>query len=111
MNTMQFLMAVLNWLQADPSHVIVAATLADSLIPTPDPRTPLGKLYKVLELFALSFMHAKETGIPPMSAEALAEQVAAVLERKKNAAQVPTLVVNPAPAAPIPAAPAAPVQQ
>lgn len=104
MNTMEFLTAAVNWLAADPSHVIVAATLADSLIPTPDPRTPLGKLYKVLELFALSFMHAKETGIPPMSPEALAEQVAAVLERKKNAAQVP------APVVPNPAAPVAPVQ-
>lgn len=93
MNTMQFLMAVISWLQADPSHVIVAATLADSLIPTPDPRTPVGKLYKVLELFALSFMHAKETGVPPMPPDALAEQVAALLAKKTE--QVATPVVAP----------------
>lgn len=88
MNTIQFLTSILNWLLADPSHIIVAATLADSLIPTPDPRTPIGKFYKVLELFALSFMHAKESGIPPN--EQLEQQILAILAKQ----QIPVIPIQ-----------------
>lgn len=88
MNTMQFLMSILNWLQADPTHVVAAAALLNSIIPTPDPTTPAGKVYKVLELLALSFLRAKETGIPAQSAATLADQIAEAIAKKSAAAPV-----------------------
>lgn len=81
MNTMQFLNAVLAWLQADPAHVMVAASTIAMLTPTPAPNTTAGRLYKVVEMLALNFMHAKETGI---TTAALAEQVVAILEKKQT---------------------------
>ncbi|MGF6643104.1 hypothetical protein [Paraburkholderia sp. GAS82] len=81
MTTSQFLMAVLNWLQGDPSHVVAAAALLNAVIPTPDPRTPVGKVYKALELLALNVLHAKETGVSPAT---LADQVAAALAQKQS---------------------------
>lgn len=94
MNTLQFLMAILNWLQADPSHVVVAASALAALTPTPAPGTPWGRAYKVLELLAMNFLHAKETGV---NAASVAEEVAAILA--KQAAPVPI-----APAVAVPAA-------
>lgn len=88
MNTLQFLMSILNWLQADPTHVVAAAALLNSIIPTPDPTTPAGKVYKVLELLALSFLRAKETGIPSQSATTLADQIAEAIAKKSAAAPV-----------------------
>lgn len=85
MNTLQFLTAILNWLQADPTHVVAAAALLNSVIPTPDPLTPAGKAYKVLELIALSFLRAKETGIKAPSAPDLADQVAEAIAKKSAA--------------------------
>lgn len=82
MNTMQFLMAVLNWLESDPSHVVVAASAIAALTPTPNPASRAGRLYKLLEVLALNFLRAKETGITPA---AVAEQVIALLEQKKAA--------------------------
>lgn len=89
MNTMQFLMAILNWLQADPSHVVVAASALAALTPTPAPNTTWGRAYKVLDLIAINFMHAKETGV---NAASVAEEVAAILA-KPQAPAAP--VVNP----------------
>lgn len=82
MNTIQFLTAIFNWLQADPTHVVAAAALLNSIIPTPDPATPVGKAYKVLEMLALSFLRAKETGIPAQSPAALADQIAEAIAKK-----------------------------
>jgi hypothetical protein len=100
MNTMQFLMAILNWLQGDPSHVVVAACLLRSFTATPNPATPLGKIYKVLELFALSFYRAKETGEPaPTKADAVNE-LAALLTQQLTPIAVSTTV---APTSKVPA--------
>jgi hypothetical protein len=85
MNTMQFVQMILNWLQADPTHVWLAFAGLSALTPTPDPNTPLGKLYKIVDLLALNVLHAKETGTSP-TPDALASQVAAILEQKKPAA-------------------------
>lgn len=85
MNTIQFLMAILNWLQADPSHVVVLASALAALTPTPAPNTLAGRVYKLLDLFALNFMHAKSTGV---ALPDVAQQVAAILEQKKPTAPV-----------------------
>lgn len=94
MNTVQFVLMILNWLQADPTHLVAAAALLNSVIPTPNPATPAGKAYKALELLALSFLRAKETGVPAQSPAALADQIAEAIAKKS-----------------VPAAPAAPTQQ
>lgn len=86
MTTMQFLMSVLGWLQADPSHVMVAASAIAMITPTPDPKTPFGKVYKVLDVLALNVLHAKETGVTP---DSLAAQVLAVLQKQQQAPEVP----------------------
>lgn len=83
MSTMQFLNAILAWLQADPSHVVVLASALAALTPTPSPSTVAGRVYKLLDLFALNFMHAKSTGV---ALSDVAQQVAAILEQKKPAA-------------------------
>jgi hypothetical protein len=90
MNTIQFLTAIFNWLQADPTHVVAAAALLNSIIPTPDPATPVGKAYKVLEMLALSFLRAKETGIPAQSPAALADQIAEAIAKKSASSAAPT---------------------
>ncbi|PYE21323.1 hypothetical protein C7410_115166 [Paraburkholderia silvatlantica] len=82
MNTVQFVMMVLNWLQGDPTHIVAAAALLNSLIPTPNPMTTAGKVYKVLELLALSFLRAKETGVPAQSPSVLADQIAEAIAKK-----------------------------
>lgn len=83
MNTMEFLLAILNWLQADPSHAVVAASAIAALTPTPAPNTAWGRGYKVIELLAMNFMHAKETGV---DAASVAEEVAAILAKQPAAA-------------------------
>lgn len=85
MNTMQFLNAVLAWLQSDPSHVVVLASALAALTPTPAPNTFAGRIYKLLDLLALNFLHAKSTGV---ALPDVAQQVAAILEQKKTAAPV-----------------------
>lgn len=90
MNTMQFLMTILNWLQADPSHAMVAASAIAAVTKTPDPNTTWGKVYKVIEVIALNVLHAKETGVvQPADVEKVAQQVAAILAKQA------TPVVNP----------------
>lgn len=84
MNTMQFVQMILNWLQADPTHVWLAFAALSALTPTPDPNTPLGKLYKVVDVLALNVLHAKETGTA-QTPDSLASQVASILEQKKSA--------------------------
>lgn len=81
MNTIQFFQAVLNWLLADPSHLVVAASVIAAATPTPNPNTIGGKVYKILDTLALNVVHAKQTGVTP--AEALM-QVAQTLEQQKK---------------------------
>lgn len=89
MTTMQFLNAVLTWLQGDPTHVMAAAALLNSVIPTPNPATPVGKAYKVLEMLALCFLRAKESGVPAQSAAVLADQIAEAIAKRSVVAAVP----------------------
>jgi hypothetical protein len=99
MNTIQFLMAILNWMQADPSHLVVAASALAALTPTPAPNTPWGRAYKVLELLAINFMHAKETGV---NAASVAEEVAAILAKQQAPSESVTTVKAVTPASPVP---------
>lgn len=62
MNTIQFLTAVLDWLLADPAHIVVTASIVAALTPTPDPGSIAGKLYKVIDLLALNILRAKQGG-------------------------------------------------
>jgi hypothetical protein len=48
--------------------VVVVASLIVSGTRTPDPETPLGKAYRVLEWLALTFGRAKDTGASPPAA-------------------------------------------
>ena len=80
MNTMQFINAILAWLQADPSHVVVLASALAALTPTPAPNTLGARIYKLLDLLALNFLHAKSTGV---ALPDVAQQVAAILAQQK----------------------------
>jgi len=62
-NTIDFFKAILNWVLADPSHIVVLAGVIAALTPTPEPNSVAGKFYKVLDLFALNFLHAKDSGV------------------------------------------------
>jgi len=62
MTTLDFINQVLDWELADPTHIITTAGAFAALTPTPDPNSPIGKLYKLIEIFALNFLHAKDTG-------------------------------------------------
>lgn len=83
MNTIQFFTNILNWLLADPSHIVVAASVIAAVTPTPDPNTTVGKVYRVLDTLALNILHAKQTGVTVPAALA---SVAAMLEAQKPAA-------------------------
>lgn len=100
MNTLQFGLAVLDWLQADPSHVVVAASVVAAVTPTPTPGTVYAKIYKIVDLFAANVFRAKDTGVTPAQ---VAEQVAVLLAQR--AVVVPAA---PAPAQVAPAVPAVP---
>ena len=41
-----------------------AATIITIITPNPDPNTPLGKAYRILEVLAGLLGHAKDTGAP-----------------------------------------------
>lgn len=62
MTTLDFINQVLDWELADPTHIIATAGAFAALTPTPDPNSPLGKIYKIVEIFALNFLNAKDTG-------------------------------------------------
>jgi hypothetical protein len=99
MNTIQFGMAILDWLQSDPSHVVVAASAVAAMTPTPVPGTLYAKIYKIVDLFAVNVFRAKDTGVTPA---AVAEQVAALLSQ--FAVKTPVVSIPPAAPAPAPAA-------
>ena len=85
MNTIQFFQQILTWLLADPSHIVVAASVIAAITPTPDPATTAGKAYRVLDLLALNILHAKSTGVTVPQALA---QVAAMMQARQ-ATQTP----------------------
>lgn len=62
MTTEQFIQTILDWLLADPSHLVTAASALAALTPTPADDSLAGKLYKIIDILALNFLHAKETG-------------------------------------------------
>lgn len=82
MTTAQFLNAVLAWLSADPSHIVVLASALAALTPTPASNTVAGRVYRLLDLLALNFLHAKSTGV---ALPDVAQQVAAILAQQKAA--------------------------
>ena len=65
MTSLQFLDAVLDWLLADPAHVVLAASAVAALTPTPDPNSLAGKLYRVIDILALNVLRAKATTNEP----------------------------------------------
>jgi len=86
MTTEQFIRTLLDWLLADPSHLVTAASALAALTPTPPTDSVAGKLYKIVDILALNFLHAKEAGapstgtpptMPPPAAVALAATLAA----------------------------------
>lgn len=76
MMTMEFFQAVANWELADIAHPVVTCAALAALTPTPKPGTFLAKAYRVLDVVALNFLHAKSTGVTPAS---LAQEVAPLL--------------------------------
>ena len=64
MTVLATLQTLADWLLADPSHIVVAAAAIAALTPTPVPNSLGGKLYRVVDIFALNFLHAKEDGAP-----------------------------------------------
>lgn len=82
MTTAEFIQNIWVWACADPSHVVVLASALAALTPTPAPNTTAGRIYKLLDLFALNFMHAKSTGV---ALPDVAQQVAAILAQQKAA--------------------------
>ena len=57
--------SLLDWLLADPSHLIATASALAALTPTPSPASVAGKLYRIIDIVALNFLHAKSGGSPP----------------------------------------------
>lgn len=49
--------------------IVIAASLFTSWTPTPAPGTPRARLYRYLELAALLFGRAKDTGVLPATPE------------------------------------------
>lgn len=64
MTTQDFISSVLDWLLADPTHFVTAASAIAALTPTPAPNGILGKLYQIIDILALNILHAKELGTP-----------------------------------------------
>jgi hypothetical protein len=86
MNTVQFFAALANWLLADPVHLTFAAGVVAMITPTPNPSTWAGKAYKILDIFALNFLKAKDTGLTALDPQ-VAAQVAALLGEFQKAAK------------------------
>lgn len=62
MTPAQVLLKLLDWLTSDPAHIMVTASAIAAVTPTPNPASVFGKLYRVLEILALNFFKAKDTG-------------------------------------------------
>jgi hypothetical protein len=100
--TVEFFQQAVDWLAADPAHVVVAASAVVAVTGTPDPNTWYGKVYMVLEAVALNVLKAKQIGgdYPSGLPGAVVSQMAAA----------PT-VFTPVPAAGVSAVPADPISQ
>ena len=61
-----------DWLLADPTHVVTAASAIAALTPTPSASTYYGKIYKAIDVLALNVLNAKDRGSdePPPTAPA-----------------------------------------
>jgi hypothetical protein len=123
MNVAQTFNAFINWCLVDPSHLIVLGSAIAAITPTPNAGTLAGKIYKVIDLFALNFLHAKETGVTvpdvmtqigtllaqrPQSVSAPAAPTSVVLTPTPPATpNFPTTIapLNPAPSATLPTDP------
>jgi hypothetical protein len=60
---------ILQFIQTQPWYGVVAAVIAlasaiAAITPTPDEGSTLGKLYKIIDLFALNIGKAKDKGKP-----------------------------------------------
>jgi len=73
--TLELGKAIVDWLGADPSHVVVIASVVAALTQTPQPGTTAYKIYKLLDLFALNFLHAKDTGAKQVPVNDIAKVV------------------------------------
>ncbi len=65
MTSLQFLQSILDWLLADPAHVVLAASVIAAVTPNPDPNSVLGKLYRVVDILALNILRAKSPASIP----------------------------------------------
>ncbi|HEY1722539.1 MAG TPA: hypothetical protein VGG27_14950 [Magnetospirillaceae bacterium] len=60
MTTVQFAQSVLDWLLADPTHIVTAASMIAALTPSPNPNSVAGKFYRVVDILALNILRAKD---------------------------------------------------
>lgn len=74
MNTIDFIRALADWLLADPTHLVAAASGLAAAIPTPAAGSLGAKLFKILDILAINIIHAKETGEPGSAASTTAPQ-------------------------------------
>ncbi|MDA8232849.1 MAG: hypothetical protein M0006_16075 [Magnetospirillum sp.] len=65
MTTIQFFQNLLDWLLADPAHIVAAASALAAATPTPAANSTWGKVYKVLDILAINVIHAKDSGPTP----------------------------------------------
>ena len=56
------LQSLVDWLLADPTHLVAIASALAAIIPTPAAQSNAGKLFQIVDLLALNVLHAKETG-------------------------------------------------
>ena len=94
MTTEQFIQTLLDWLLADPAHLVTAASALAALTPTPAANSVAGKLYQVIDLLALNILHAKENGgnastTPPPSGPGAVPAMALAAGLAACAAQTP----------------------
>jgi hypothetical protein len=64
MTTQDFISSLADWLLADPSHLVAAASGLAALIPTPARDSLAGRLFRIVDILALNILHAKEQGQP-----------------------------------------------
>jgi hypothetical protein len=67
--------------------VVTIASAVCAILPTPNPTTTLGKIYRLIEMAALTFGKAKQTGIPAVDE---AVKLALAAEAAKAGAGVTT---------------------
>ena len=83
---------VLDWLLADPAHVVAVASALAALTPTPAADSVGGKIYKLIDLLALNILNAKDRG-PSGSGPGAAPAVALAAAVAACAGQSPSATV------------------